>query len=426
LPWVVLFGGLVVAALATAAVTSRERSIAAAVAENEARNEELALVARTGPLLQQSLALGDLLPVFVVEIGDELGLDSASISLVSESGQLTRVFSLGSGLNAPEPDIVTVGPPAQSVQPGEMVTVPLQRVGRVVGAFQARAVRGLSHPQMETLQAVCALLAAAIGNVRLFQEEQDMVARLRDVDRMKTSFIGSVSHELRTSVTAIQGFAALLDGDVGDLDAERRADYVERISRNARSLGILVEDLLDFARFERSGLTATLRPVDLSDLVPKVVEQLSSVLDGRLVSTTIEPGVVALADALAVERVLANLLSNAGKYTPPDSEVAIGLERNGDAAVLCVTDNGPGVAADEREKIFELFYRSDESARVTRGVGIGLALTRQLVMHLNGTVAVDDAPGGGARFRVTIPLANQAPSSAVPSRSDPAREGAGG
>src|SRR3989440_5273615 len=196
LPWVVLFGGLVVAALATAAVTSRARSIAAAVAENEARNEELALVARTGPLLQQSLALGDLLPVFVVEIGDELGLDSASISLVSESGQLTRVFSLGSGLNAPEPDIVTVGPPAQSVQPGEMVTVPLQRVGRVVGAFQARAVRGLSHPQMETLQAVCALLAAAIGNVRLFQEEQDMVARLRDVDRMKTSFIGSVSHEL--------------------------------------------------------------------------------------------------------------------------------------------------------------------------------------------------------------------------------------
>ena len=169
-----------------------------------------------------------------------------------------------------------------------------------------------------------------------------------------------------------------------------------------------------------------MRPVDLSDLVPKVVEQLSSVLDGRLVSTTIEPGVVALADALAVERVLANLLSNAGKYTPPDSEVAIGLERNGDAAVLCVTDNGPGVAADEREKIFELFYRSDESARVTRGVGIGLALTRQLVMHLNGTVAVDDAPGGGARFRVTIPLANQAPSSAVPSRSDPAREGAGG
>jgi signal transduction histidine kinase len=278
---------------------------------------------------------------------------------------------------------------------------------------------------METLQAVCALLAAAIGNVRLFQEEQDMVARLRDVDRMKTSFIGSVSHELRTSVTAIQGFAGLLEADSGSLDAERRADYVERISRNARSLGILVEDLLDFARFERSGLTATLRPIDLSDLVPTVVEQLSSVLNGRPVSTTVQPGVIALADTLAVERVLANLLSNAGKYTPPDSEVAVDLECDGDVAVLCVTDDGPGVAAEEREKIFELFYRSDEAARVTRGVGIGLALTRQLVVHLNGTIAVEDAPGGGACFRVTIPLADDPPS-ADPSRSESAREGPGG
>ena len=425
LPWVVLLGGLVVAALAAAAVMSRERSIAAAVAETEARNQELALVARTGPLLQQSLALGDLLPVFVVEIGDELGLDSASISLVSDSGELTRVFSLGSGVNAPELTGALAPPPA-SVPPGEVVTVPLQRVGRVVGAYQARAVSGLSSPQMETLQAVCALLAAAIGNVRLFQDEQDMVARLRDVDRMKTSFIGSVSHELRTSVTAIQGFAGLLEGDTGSLDAERRADYVERISRNARSLGILIEDLLDFARFERSGLTATLRPIDLSELVPKVVEQLSSVLDGRPLSTTIEPGVIALADTLAVERVLANLLSNAGKYTPADTEVAVGLERDGDVAVLCVTDNGPGVAADERDKIFELFYRSDESARVTRGVGIGLALTRQLVMHLNGTITVDDAPGGGARFRVTIPLADGTASSAVPSPSASAHDGPGG
>src|SRR5207248_8333522 len=111
LPWLVLAGGLVLAMIATAVVVNRERSIEAAVAETEARNQELALVARVGPLLQQSLALGDLLPVFVVEIGDELGLDSASISLVSESGPLTRAFSLGSGLNGPEPDLATVGAP---------------------------------------------------------------------------------------------------------------------------------------------------------------------------------------------------------------------------------------------------------------------------------------------------------------------------
>jgi signal transduction histidine kinase len=149
------------------------------------------------------------------------------------------------------------------------------------------------------------------------------------------------------------------------------------------------------------------------------------VLGGRPVSIVVEPNVIARADALAVERVLANLLSNAGKYTPPDSEVIVGLERSEDEAVLCVTDHGPGVAPEEREKIFELFYRSDESARVTRGVGIGLALTRQLVLHLDGSIVVEDAPGGGARFRVTIPLADDA-AVVVPAQSEPSRPGPGG
>ena len=425
LPWLVLIGGLVLAVIATAVVVNRERSIAAAVAETEARNQELALVARVGPLLQQSLALGDLLPVFVVEIGDELDLDAASICLVADDGTLTRVFSLGSGINAPVPQLSELVAPPQSAAPGEVLTVPLQRVGRIVGAFQARAVTGLKPSQMEALLAVCALLAAAVGNVRMYQEEQDMVARLRDIDRLKTSFIGSVSHELRTSVTAIQGFAGLIEGN-DDLDPARRNDYVERISRNARSLGVLVEDLLDFARFERSGLTAALRPIDLSELVPSVVDQMSSVLGGRSVTTDVQPRVIAMADTLAVERVLVNLLSNAGKYTPPESDVEVGLRQAGSNAVLTVRDHGPGVAPDEREKIFELFYRSDESARVTRGVGIGLALTRQLVLHLNGSIAVDEAPGGGALFRVTIPLADEESRTAVASESQPAHPGAGG
>ena len=426
LPWFVLGGGLFLAAVAAALVMSRERSIAAAVAEAGARNQELALVARTGPMLQQSLALGDLLPVFVVEIGDELGLDGTSISLVDDSGDLVRVFSLGATAAAtPTPNIDSLPEVPESVAPGAYLTLPLQRVGRVVGAFEARAVRGISPSQMETLQAVCALLAAAIGNVRLFQDEQDMVARLREVDKMKTSFIGSVSHELRTSVTAIQGFAGLLEGDGTNIDAQRHADYVERIGRNARSLGVLVEDLLDFARFERAGLTAPLRPIDLSDLVPKVVEQMSAVLGERPVSLDIEPEVIATADTLAIERVMANLLSNAGKYTPPGSEISVGLHRRDGHAVLSVCDHGPGVPVGEREKVFELFYRSEDSARVTRGVGIGLALTRQLVLHLNGSIEVDDAPGGGARFRVTIPLADD-PSPGFAVRSESAPRGARG
>jgi two-component system OmpR family sensor kinase len=368
----------------------------------EARAQELALVARTGPLLQQSLELGDLLPMFVVAVSDELALDSISISLVSDAGQMVRVFSLGtdaSPLVAGQSALAT----PESVGPGEAVTFPLQRAGRVVGALRARTSRGLTGPQVEALVAACNLLAAALGNARLFQDEQEMVARLREVDQLKTTFIGAVSHELNTTLTAIVGFAGLLEADRSMLDATH-ADYIERLSRNARSLGVLVEDLLDIARIERSSISVALRPTDLSDLVPKVVDQMSSILDGRRVSRIVEPGVTAIADAAAVERILANLLSNAAKYTPVGTAVDVALEREGEMAVISVSDHGPGIPVNEREKVFELFYRANDATSGTRGIGIGLALVRQLAKQLHGTIAVDDTPAGGARFRVKLPI----------------------
>jgi two-component system sensor histidine kinase KdpD len=258
---------------------------------------------------------------------------------------------------------------------------------------------------MEALRATCDLLAAALGNARLFQEEQEMVKRLQDLDRMKTNFLGSVSHELRTNVTAIVGFADLLSSQLGKLSPERQADFLERIGRNARSLGVLVDDLLDSSRLARSGMSVSLQPVDLSTLVPRVIDQMSSILADHPVFGTIAPGVVAVADPAAVERIVVNLLSNAAKYTPPQTVVNVSLEREASNAVLCVSDRGPGIAPQERQRIFDLFYRVDNPAtRASRGVGIGLALVRQLVDLLQGTVGVDETPGGGARFRLTLPV----------------------
>ena len=371
-PWVVLGIGLLVALAVAALASRREESINRAVADAEARAQELALVARAGPLLQQSLALSDLFPVFSVEISDELELESISISLVSDAGRLVRVFSLGSDASPFDADPSSLEMPSGRVEPDEVITVPLLRSGRVVGALRARATSGLSAPQIDTLIAVCNLLAAALGNARLFQHEQEMVSRLRDVDRMKTTFVSSVSHELRTTVTAIEGFAGLLDGDTSKLDDTRRSDYIERIRRNARSLGVLVEDLLDFARFERSGIEVATTPIDLSRLVPDVVDQMSSLLGSHSVSTSIAPDVIAMGDLSAVERILVNLLSNAAKYTPPDTAIDVALERDDSHAVLTVADHGPGVPEDEREKVFELFYRvDDQSARATRASGSG-------------------------------------------------------
>ncbi|GAC1477865.1 MAG: hypothetical protein NVS1B12_13670 [Acidimicrobiales bacterium] len=404
-PWVVLFAGLAVAAIGAAVVAGGEAESTRLARAATARSNELSLVARTGPLLQQSLELGDLLPRFVVEISDELDLDGVGISLVSDAGQLMRVFSLGVGEPAPVTDPSELSDPPASVPAAGVVTVPLQRGGRVVGALTARARSGLDGSQVETLRAVSDLLAAALGNARLLEDEQAMVVQLRDLDRLKTTFLGSVSHDLRTTVTAIEGFATLLATHGETFAEEQRTDFLQRIERNARSLGVLVEDLLDFARLERAGVSVTLQPVDLSELVPNVVDQMYSILGDRPLAVSVAPAVVARADPGAMERILINLLSNAAKYTPAGSAVTVSLERDGADAALCVSDRGAGIPPAERLRIFERFYRIDnEDANQVRGVGIGLALVRQLVDLQRGTVAVDDAPGGGARFRVTVPL----------------------
>jgi signal transduction histidine kinase len=407
LPIAVLFTGVMLALVIGAVVAARERSRGAVAAAAVARANELGLIARIGPLLQQTLDLAELLPLFVVEVSDDFALEDTAVNLVTPAGDLTRAFSLGATgpADALDPSMLSTTPP--SVPPDGAVVLPLQRGGRIVGAVTARAPAGLTASQLNALRAACDLLAAALGNAASLREEQDLVARLRELDGLKATFLGGVSHELRTMVVAIEGFADLLTSANSKFGEEQRDDFIQRIGRNARSLGVLVEDLLDFARFDSAGMSVTPRAMNLSDLVPKVIDQMSSILGERPVVTNIRSGVVAVADPAAIERILVNLLSNAAKYTPAGSEVTIDLGQADDMAVLCVSDRGPGIEPQERARVFELFYRVDNaSARAARGVGIGLALVRQLADLLRGTVTAEEAPGGGARFRLEVPLAS--------------------
>ncbi|HVV37551.1 MAG TPA: ATP-binding protein [Acidimicrobiales bacterium] len=406
LPVLPLVAGLGFAIAIAVIVGRRERAVHRSEAEAAARAEELALIARMGPMLQQSLTLSELLPLFVVEVGNEFDFDACSVSLATETGELSRVFSIGADLGADSTaeTVTDRGPIAANTY----VHIALERSGRTIGVVRARPVNGMSERQVESLVAACTLLSAALGNAQLFENEQRMVARLRDVDAMKIAFVGSVSHELRTSATAIEGFAGLLDNDRLAPDDPRRADYIQRIRRNARSLGLLIEDLLDFARMER-GSGPVLKRVDLTKVVPEVVDQLSPVLGDRPISVVVTPDVAVNGDLSMVERILANLLTNAAKYTPPNSPIEVGLGIEDGAAVLAVVDHGGGIAPEERENVFRLFYRvDDESLRATRGIGIGLALVKQLVEQMHGEVRINETPQGGATFRVTLPLFHEA------------------
>lgn len=404
LPWTILGAGLLMSAVALATAWLIHRSAEQLRARTAAREQELALIAEAGPLLQQSLDLADVLPEFVVRISDHF--DVERLALLVESGvdgELREVFAVGTAGGRRSARDLPVNPPTAA--PAEEFVLRLHRSGRVVGALRIRPRRAVGPAQMQSLVALGDLLAAALGNIQLYADEQESVRRLREVDRLKNDFVSTVSHELRTTTTAIAGFAELLEQQWEALPDDTRRDFLRRVTRNAGTLRLLVDDMLDFSRLDRMTLSVAVAPIDLSATVTTIVDQIASLLGQHVLRREIEPGVRAWNDPRALERILANLLSNAAKFSPPETEVTVTLRRAGDVAELAVADRGPGVAPEDRPQIFTRFYRGNsQAARATRGAGVGLAIVFDLVERLGATIDVDDAPGGGARFVVHFPL----------------------
>jgi two-component system sensor histidine kinase KdpD len=176
------------------------------------------------------------------------------------------------------------------------------------------------------------------------------------------------------------------------------------VHRNSVSLGLLVDDLLDFARLERQALNAPAAPLQLDEQVATIVAQLAPVLGDREVVTDLQP-VRALANAAALERVLANLLTNAIKFSPADSPVEVRVVADATSATLEVVDEGAGIAPEDRDHVFTRFYRGDsDAARGTRGAGIGLAVVRELVAQMGGSVSAKPNEPAGTRMVVTLAL----------------------
>jgi signal transduction histidine kinase len=244
-------------------------------------------------------------------------------------------------------------------------------------------------------------------NAQLYASQQEALARLRELDGLKTVFLGTASHELRTPATAIAGFAGLLTSSWDRFSEEQRVDFVGRIAANARSLSTVVQDLLDFSLLDRGTLSVSLQPLDVGEVVSGVVDRLGPAFTEHEVEASIEPTPPVAADRGGLERVTTNLLTNAVKFSPPDTTIRVAVHRGDDGDVVIeVCDQGPGVPAEERERVFTRFYRgSGDAVLQTRGVGIGLSVVSEFVARMRGSVSVDDAPGGGARFTVRLPVA---------------------
>jgi two-component system OmpR family sensor kinase len=215
-------------------------------------------------------------------------------------------------------------------------------------------------------------------------------------------FVADASHELRTPVTAIRGYAELYRGG-GIKDTEQLDRAMRRIEQESTRMGALVEDLLLLARLDEQ------RPlerdaVDLTALAEDAVTDARTVDRERLFTLHAPGPVLVLGDERSLRQVLANLLTNARVHTPPRAPVHVDVERVGDRARLVVADEGPGIKDDDRRRIFERFYRADPSrSRERGGSGLGLSIVAAVVSAHDGTVDVANRDTGGAAFSVELP-----------------------
>jgi PAS domain S-box-containing protein len=230
--------------------------------------------------------------------------------------------------------------------------------------------------------------------------EREEAAELRAIDELKTTFLRAVSHDLRTPLAAILGLSVTLETH-GDLGSDEARDFARRISMNARKLDRIVSDLLDLDRISRGILEPNLDETDLGELVRRALDE-SDLLADRDVAFDIEP-VTIEADAAKIERIVENLISNAVRHTPPESKVWVRSGPEAGGALLVVEDDGPGVAPEHRESIFQPFGQGAGAPEHSPGVGIGLAVVARFAELHGGRAWVEEREGGGASFRVFLP-----------------------
>ncbi len=229
-------------------------------------------------------------------------------------------------------------------------------------------------------------------------------AELREASAAKDSFVASVSHELRTPLNAIIGYTELLERGIPQAIGEEALRQVVRIRLGARHLGELIEEVLSFSRSE-SGQARVypkeVRVAELAEEVGAIVEPLATSRGLRLVVSQPDPPPVLETDPGKVRQILLNLLGNAVKFTE-EGEVRLVIRKDGDGAVFEVSDTGTGIPAEERERVFEPFWRGYATEH-TDGSGLGLSISRRHAELLGGELSVESEPGVGSTFRLRLP-----------------------
>ncbi len=297
---------------------------------------------------------------------------------------------------------------ADEASPG-LLAVPMMYHSEVVGALAVWSFDTLSDSDERALAALANNASVATENTRLFEQERETVQRLRDLDILKTNFLTTTQHELRTPVLAIKGEIELITAAWHQLDEPTKLEFVKDMEISARLLGNIVENIVVFSLLNSEAVSLRTEHVDVAAAINVTASQLGeNYKDGLPVELTLNltPSTFILADRERFEQVMRALLDNAIKFTPAGGQVTVLARRVGSSCRIDVVDDGIGIDERELPTVFDHLRQVDGSrTRRYGGMGMGLALVRRLSEAHDAQVSVTSSPGEGTCFTLVWPLA---------------------
>lgn len=260
---------------------------------------------------------------------------------------------------------------------------------------------------VQVFRAICALVAAwAVGGVlSIFNWET--ITRLMELDKLKSDFLLSVSHEMRTPLNSIMGYSKMLL-TYKDEEEKKKEEFLRIIYKESKRMEALVNNMLDLVKIESGRKEWHIEDVPIEEPILFALEEISPMAREKGLSTeqNLKKGLPKVkADRQAIEQVLSNLLSNAVKFTPTGGKITVATFKQEGAVQVSVTDTGIGIAKDDQDKIFDKFVQIiDKRAGKPKGTGLGLSIAKEIIKHHGGRIWVDSELGKGSTFSFTIPL----------------------
>ncbi|MBL7199832.1 MAG: GAF domain-containing sensor histidine kinase [Anaerolineae bacterium] len=408
------------------------------IASMQNRMSNLERLLRLMQVINSTLETDPLLDI-IVQVATELtNTESASILLVDEeSGELRFVAATGQS----SADLKPIPVPIEGSVAGTVVTgnkpllirdapsdprwyqdvdrvsgivthslaaVPMQVRGKVIGVVEALNKRGggeMTWDDVDILSTLATQAAVAIQNAHWIAALQVAYNKLNELDRLKSEFIAVAAHELRTPLSLILGYATFLREEASGTAKEQ----VDIVLQSAIRLRLLIEDMVSLRQVDAGEAALKLETVELHDLVDSAVREIQSMAEAKgqeiVLSSRHSGPIVTQVDRAKMIIVLVKLLSNAIKYTSRGGRIGVQTGRDADNAWFTVWDTGIGISATDLSRIFDRFYQVEPSlARRYEGLGLGLAIAKEMVELHRGHIRVQSQEGKGSAFTVTLPI----------------------